>query len=439
MSDEPCPHVVYHCCAINNYQEVVRSQFLLLRQCGLTAALVEAGDYLRISHVGPDPEWILDEAARQDLPARIVKHDLNIVHYETFAMLEIERLAKVEMTDHPILYFHTKGVSAPGDECKKQWRSVMEWHVLSHWRDRRRELKAFDAAGFNFWFRGANHFSGTFWIANASWIRQLPDFASFHHSQRLSRYSCELWIGSAPGIRAMSLGCNDVITWAPGFDWSWLLPPALSIGDGITWISAATPEYAGQLNHLKRSAERLGRGHQFRGTMLENYRPWRHTRKLEHLYGVLNQVKTSHAFWIDADCEFLTQLDVADLLHPTKQLSAVRHIAYNRPSEVLPDSWRSAIEQDHPVYHQACLFGGRVDEMRGLVSMALSKFGPNGGYDEHALNLVWDLLGPERVHTLPCRYNTPISFAPFASYEAECRRRMEGAARIFHWNTEISR
>ncbi len=439
MDAEVCPHVVYHCCAVNHYQELVRSQFCLLRQYGLTAALAEAGDYLRISHVGNDPQWILEEAARQDLPAKIVRQSENIHHFETFAMLEIERLAKVEKTERPILYFHTKGVTCPGDQCKENWRRVMEWHLIEHWRDRLQGLILNDACGFNFWFRGSNHFSGTFWIARAEWIRQLPDFVQFHHSQGLSRFSCELWIGSAPGIRALSLGCNDVVTWQRGFDWSWLMPPGRPRGDEITWISAATPEYADGLENLRRSAPRLGPGHHFHGTILQGGGPWRMTRKLLHLRETLPHIQSSHAAWIDSDCEFLTRLLVRDVAHAVKPLFAVRHFAYNRPGDHTPVHWHGAIVHNAPLYHQACLFGGQVVALRQLVDQALAHFGDDGGYDEHALNVEWDRLGPEVVHTLPCRYAYPITFDKMPQYQAEAQRRSEGAARIFHWNTEINR
>src|SRR6516165_6152250 len=156
------PVVVYHAAAMGNWQEVVREQMLMLRECGLAAAMTEANEKLRITHVGTGLDWILDEAARQDVPAMCVKTDGNIDHYETFAMIEIERLAKEENINRPILYFHTKGVSNPGDNQKALWRHVMGHYVVHRWRENLEILKERDAVGFNWWNWGDRHFSGTF-------------------------------------------------------------------------------------------------------------------------------------------------------------------------------------------------------------------------------------------------------------------------------------
>ncbi len=439
MSSETIPHVVYHCCAINHYQEVVREHFLLLRQTGLAEALRSAGDQVRISHVGPHPHWVLEEAERQDVPARIIRHDLNIQHYETFAMLEIERLAKEENTHRPVMYFHTKGVSNPNDPVKVHWRNTMNWHVVEHWRDRVKDLVSYDAAGFNFWFHGANHFSGTFWMARADWLRRLPSFVGFHHAHGLSRYSCELYIGSAPGITALSLGCNDQVTWAPGFDWGWLLPPAKGGGPSITWVSAATSSYSADLRRLEETAKRLGPGHRTAFRELDDRGPWRHMRKLDVLALEASRCTTSHVFWIDADCEFLTLLPPSDFIGQTEPLSAVRHIAYSSAEEILPLHFKERLTARSYTYWQACLFGGIPSSVLALIaSLAWMRADPRG-YDEHGLNVAWTNLGQSAIHTLPCRYNAPTTFARMPHYEAVWRERSGGSPRILHHNREINK
>jgi hypothetical protein len=439
MTDPVCPHLVYHCCAVNDYQAMVREQFLLVRKVGLAAALAAAGDVLRISHVGPDPDWIMAEAARQDIPARIVRTDLNISHYETFAMLEVDRLAKVEKTKRPILYFHTKGITCPGEGYKRTWRRLMEYHVLEQWRGRVGELILNDACGFNWWSSGKRHFSGNFWIASPDYIRRLPEYSIYHNAEGRSRFACEMWIGSVWPMRMMSCGCSDVMTWKPGFSWDWLIPPAPPPGPEITWFSAATPDYAAALATLEASAGRLGNGHQFRGTPLASEGVWRGSRKLVHLKWALQLCTTSHAFWIDADMEFLTSLLVEDLVSADRPLSVVRHIAYGRPRDHLPPEWAEKVVRNGPDYFSSCLFGGTVAAMRELVDKSLSHFGRDGGYDEHALVVEWDRLGPEVVRILPTRYSFPTSCGRLPQYAAEALRRSEGAARISHSCTDINR
>ena len=439
MSSELVPHVVYHMAAMHDYQPIVREQMLALRQCGLAAALTAIGDQVAITHVGPDAQWVLEEAARQDVPARLVKSDPNLSHYETFAMLEIERLVRGGADRRPVLYHHSKGVSAPHDPVKSQWRSTMTWHVVEHWRDRVIDLETHDAAGFNWFWNGAQHFSGTFWIANQDWLRKLPDFVQWHHHQRLTRYSCELWIGAPGGCRAKSLGCSDQTAWYPGYDWRWLVPPAKPAGPTITWVTAATPAYAADLDNLVRSFGRLGPGHVLHAVGLADRGPWLHSRKLEVLLDAIGTAETTHVAWIDADCEFLTRLSPEDFVNTSRALFAVQHIGFDAPSGVLPEKYSVAIKSNHPRYHQACLFGGRPGPLRELLLCARHLMGEEGGYDEHALNVVWDHAGPEFLHTLPTRYNWPSSFARIQNHEAECRRRAGGAARILHANREVHR
>jgi hypothetical protein len=439
MSTEIVPHVVYHMAAMNDYQPIVREQMLALRTSGLGAALAAIGDRVAITHVGPDPHWVLEEAARQDVPARLVKTDPNVTHYETFAMLEIERLVRSKVDDRPVLYHHSKGASAPNDPVKSQWRATMTWHVIEHWRHRMIDLVDHDAAGFNWWWHGPQHFSGTFWVANQDWLRKLPDFAPWHVGRGADRYSCELWIGAPGTCRAKSLGCSDQRTWYPGYDWGWLTPPEKPAGDTITWVSGATPGYAKDLANVQRSAGRLGPGHSFVAVHLDDRGTWKHSRKLDCLLEVADRAQTSHVAWIDADCEFLTRLPPSDFIDSTKSLFAVRHIGFNSPRAVLPGKYRDAIKTNRNVYHQACLFGGTRAAVRDLVLSARQLLGPEGGYDEHALNVFWDEAGPSKLQTLPTRYNWPSSFARIPDHEGECHARAGGAPRVLHANREVHR
>lgn len=203
-------NVVYHVAAMNNWQEVVEDQLALAARVGLT--------FMRTTFVGEGLDWLLAAAHRHGVKLAIDRSDPNLMHYETFAMLCIERLAKD--SDRPILYWHTKGVSAPGDEGRRRWRLLMQRLLVEPWKSNLHFLDRFNAVGVN-WrnFGNVPHFSGTFWIARASWIRQLPDFVSYHVSQRLTRTSCEFWIGSRPNPTIVSLGCADHDFCRPDYDW----------------------------------------------------------------------------------------------------------------------------------------------------------------------------------------------------------------------------
>jgi hypothetical protein len=204
------PHVVYHVAAMGDWQDVVREQLCLLRDSGL--------DRVRLTHVGGGRDWLLAEAARRGVDATLVRSDPNTDHYETFAVLEAERLAKAEQTARPVLYLHTKGVSAPGHPGKARWRWLMGEHVVRRWRENVAHLADHDAVGVNWWRHGEQHFSGNFWLARPDWLRRLPDFAGYHAAKDRVRYSCEMWIGAARWCRAKSLVCADEPFWHDGYD-----------------------------------------------------------------------------------------------------------------------------------------------------------------------------------------------------------------------------
>jgi hypothetical protein len=205
------PIVVYHIAAMGNWRDVVAEQFRLLHESSVTD--------VRVTHVGGGFPEVESEAEKHGIDITLVRSDPNVSHYETFAILEVERLAKVECVDRPILYMHTKGVSNPADQGKVSWRRVMGDHVVRRWRSNIGHLMTHDAVGVNWQTGGEQHFSGNFWIARPEWIRRLPDFASYHGAKGLTRYSCEMWIGAAQFCDAVSLGCRDHNFWSGHYDY----------------------------------------------------------------------------------------------------------------------------------------------------------------------------------------------------------------------------
>jgi hypothetical protein len=173
----------------------------------------------------------------------VVRSDPNTDHYETFAMLEIERLAKqpgccgaAGLLERPILSMHTKGVSAPGHEGKRIWRRAMEEYVVRRWRHNVQFIAdgaGYDAIGLNWHQHGQQHFSGNFWIARPDWIRRLPDYVAYHHALSLTRYTCEMWIGAQQWCRAYSLGCADFAGWNDDASFAWLLPPPPTVAGAV--------------------------------------------------------------------------------------------------------------------------------------------------------------------------------------------------------------
>lgn len=464
MSDEGkhVPHVVYHvACMGNSWLGIVNEQLLMLKESGLADSLYTLGDSVGITHVGPDGSLavVLECARLHGVPVHVVRSDPNTDHYETFAMMEIDRLAKGQQTNRPIIYMHTKGVTNPSDSLKTSWRRAMGHAVISKWRENVGYLAdggRYDAAGFIWIAQGEQHFTGTFWMARADWIRKLPAFVPYHHAKRLVRYSCELWIGAQahPTCRAFSHGPVNRFVHTGGFDFTPYLPlpsiapvvvkPTVRVMNrpAVTWCSAATPDYVADIVGLQTSFGKLGDDHEMITKVLARAgrSPWRHCFKLDAMRSIMPSVETSHVFWIDADCRFLADVPLELLIDANKLLSAVQHFLYSGPAEGLPPRLVGRLPSPaRDVYWQACLWGGTVEAVADVLDAVRWISADERGYDEHALNIEFQKRF-DQVYTLPCRFAAPETFKalPVGSVESY-EQRAGGSPLVHHCNREIRR
>jgi len=200
------PHVVYHVAQMGDWQEVVCEQLAALKEAGL--------EEVRVSIAGGPGAWVVAESASRGVRATIIAETSNLKSYESGAMNEIARLASE--SDRPILYLHTKGVSAPNNHGKRLWRRVMMRHLVAKWREYWPGLNTYDAIGCN-WMpshRAGNelcpHFAGNFWLARADHIRALVPWEQWWRRRGKERFSCESWIGSCVyEVKALSLLTSD--------------------------------------------------------------------------------------------------------------------------------------------------------------------------------------------------------------------------------------
>jgi hypothetical protein len=201
--------VVWHIAGMGNCPEVVMEQLAMLQDCGISN--------VDVTFLGIGLDWLLPQCRAHGINVNVVNNNENLMHYETLAMLYIEKLAK--WTDEPILYFHTKGVSNPADINKVKWRHRMQDLLIRKWQENLIHLRGVDTVGVNWLQCGHPHYSGNFWLANPSWIRRLPSFAEYHGALNMIRYSCEFWIGSAPGCMTHSLLTRDQPFWEGNWRW----------------------------------------------------------------------------------------------------------------------------------------------------------------------------------------------------------------------------
>lgn len=193
----------YHIGCIGGWREIAEAHFKLMAAAGLTG--------IRVVVLGSrsDVTAVHEMATRHKVAIKVVFHHTDVRLYEYPAIRCIAEWAARH--DGYVLYFHTKGAGDPGSPLKRDWRELMDAHVIVRWRENLALLRHdHDIVGVN-WrdehraLRGKTaHFTGNFWLARTSYIRQLKSLDEYvltdeyrrGVSQHL-RLPAEFWIGSS--------------------------------------------------------------------------------------------------------------------------------------------------------------------------------------------------------------------------------------------------
>lgn len=112
--------------------------------------------------------------------------------------------------DNKVLYFHSKAMTAFGKffspeqfdiEKYKQnvyWRHYLNWGALERWRECIKALDNHDMAGVNYREDPIQHYSGSFWWANSSHIRRLPDPETLDWWKDVQSNATDQWLRTCP-------------------------------------------------------------------------------------------------------------------------------------------------------------------------------------------------------------------------------------------------
>lgn len=111
------------------------------------------------------------------------------------------------LPDHPdwaVLYFHSKGVTHPGDATYHAWRKCMDRCVLTEWRRCVHDLQHFESVGPH-WLTPEQHpgmvktpfWGGMFFWATARFLLTLPSIPQAPQC-REDWFLSEGWIGMGP-------------------------------------------------------------------------------------------------------------------------------------------------------------------------------------------------------------------------------------------------
>jgi hypothetical protein len=122
-------------------------------------------------------------------------------------LIELEKFCEDLDEESNILYMHHKGASQPYNVCVADWRKLMMHFTITHWKKCVEELETNDVVGVNWRVRPYNHFSGNFWWAKSSYIKQLPKLdlpEKYNYESQFNfklpwgdgyRHDAEFWIG----------------------------------------------------------------------------------------------------------------------------------------------------------------------------------------------------------------------------------------------------
>lgn len=192
----------YHIACMGHWREVVWEQLRVLSRAGFPGLI-------RISFIGRMQDWPFVELAAKKLRLNImlIHQSTNLREFESPALRELDAVCRAGY-EGAVLYFHTKGVSAPGHPNKTYWRWIMNAYVLNRWEECVADLEDHDIAGVC-WedCDPRSHFCGNFWWARADWIRKLSGFnwywknpfynVNAHRDPEGNRrFACEHWISS---------------------------------------------------------------------------------------------------------------------------------------------------------------------------------------------------------------------------------------------------
>lgn len=189
--------IIYHVACMGNWRAVVDEQLALMKDAGLNG--------INVCMLGNDSErtWLEGLASSMGLEFQVRFQDPEIRLYEVPAIRLLADWAQ-SCEEGYGLYFHTKGVSAPDCQIRKNWRWLMGEHVVRRWRENCEILQeGYDAVGVN-WkpMPPISHFAGNFFMARASFLRGLEEFSHYYRNPRhdrdwnYDRIGAEFWIGS---------------------------------------------------------------------------------------------------------------------------------------------------------------------------------------------------------------------------------------------------
>jgi hypothetical protein len=160
---------VYHIGTIGRWKSIVDEQVSKLNSSGL----IDKTDKVFIGTSGTDNITVPWDNAE------IIIQNPVLTDGETKTLLELHKLCQT-LPDSKVWYVHTKGASHTGKyyiNVVDEWRRYMMYFLVDKHQDCIEALDYCDACGVEYNYQ-REFFSGNFWWANSSYIRQLSKLTS---------------------------------------------------------------------------------------------------------------------------------------------------------------------------------------------------------------------------------------------------------------------
>ena len=179
-------HLFYHSYCIEGSKDIFMRLYMRIKATKLFDSL----DKIHVVNVGPNKEEQHNSIKELSKVESVIR-DVDSSEAETLKLLwEFCQ----QSNNCNICYLHSKGITHKGNRRIEQWRDYLQFMTIDEWRENIKALESYSMSGCNY-YGGKNpgdfappHYSGNYWWARSSYIKQLPKIESNH-----DRLKCEYW------------------------------------------------------------------------------------------------------------------------------------------------------------------------------------------------------------------------------------------------------
>lgn len=198
-------YIYFHCCTIENWEQVVTFLFERVKKSGL----LDLCDEFRVVVLGEHLERAKEIMNHPKV--KIIFYSTDISLHERPCLEHMREAAETE--DFKTLYFHSKGVRKKNEALRdniQDWIEMMCYFLFDGYAEclglldkhrcavgvnyKRASAKLLQQHATNRTTRNSNHFSGNFWWSSSQFLRTLPKKIGPKYLDP------ELWVGLGQGM-----------------------------------------------------------------------------------------------------------------------------------------------------------------------------------------------------------------------------------------------